>query len=199
MRLLAGVLAVCLVGPVTAGEFNKKLSVGDAAPAWKNLPGVDGKTHALADLKDRDLVVLIFTCNSCACSEEYEDRIVAFANAYKDKAAVVAVNVNVIAEDKLDAMKKKAAKKKFPFPYLYDETQQIAKDYGTTHTPEFFVLTKDRKIAYMGSMDDKTNAADVKDKYLEAAVDAVLAGKAPPKAETVPRGCLIRFKRARSE
>ncbi len=199
MRLLAGVLAVCLVGPVTAGEFNKKLSAGDAAPAWKNLPGVDGKMHALADLKDRDLVVLIFTCNSCACSEEYEDRIVAFVDAYKDKAAVVAVNVNVIAEDKLDAMKKKAAKKKFTFPYLYDESQQIAKDYGATHTPEFFVLTKDRKIAYMGSMDDKTNVADVKDKYLEAAVDAVLAGKAPPKAETAPRGCLIRFKRARSE
>jgi len=190
---------MCLVGVLTAGEFNKKLTVGAAAPAWKDLPGVDGKNHSLADLKDRDLVVVVFTCNSCACSQEYEDRIVAFAEAYKATAAVVAVNVNTIPEDKLDAMKKKAAKKKFTFPYLYDETQQIAKDYGATRTPEFFVLTKDRKIAYMGSMDDKTNAADVKDKYLEAAVDAVLAGKAPPKAETAPRGCLIRFKRVRAE
>ncbi|WP_020471172.1 thioredoxin family protein [Zavarzinella formosa] len=197
MRLLAGLLSLCLVAPLFAGEFNKKLNIGDNAPAWKNLPGVDGKNHSLADIKDRDYVVVIFTCNSCACSEEYEDRIVAFTQKYADRVAVVAINVNTIPEDKLDAMKKKAAKKKFTFPYLYDETQQIARDYGATYTPEFFVLNKERKIAYMGAMDDKTNVTEVKDKYLEAATDAILAGKTPPKAETVARGCLIRFKRVR--
>jgi peroxiredoxin len=196
--MLRNVLLVCLLPAVSAaGEFNKKLNVGDPAPAWKGLPGTDGKKHSLADHKDKELVVLVFTCNSCACSEEYEDRIVAFARKYKDKVAVVAVNVNTIPDDRPDAMKKRAEKKKFPFEYLYDETQQIARDYGATYTPEFYVLTKDRKVAYMGSMDDKTKADEVKDQYLEAAVEALLKGEKPAKSETPGRGCLIRYKRTR--
>jgi peroxiredoxin len=177
-----------------AGEFNKTLSVGDAAPAWKDLPGTDGKKHSLADHTDK-VVVVVFTCNSCPVAESYEDRAIAFTEKYKDRVAVVAINVNTIADDRLDAMKKRAEKKKFPFEYLYDETQKIARDYGATFTPEFFVLTKDRKIAYMGAMDDKTKADEVKEKYLEAAVDAMLKGDKPSKAETVAHGCLIRYKR----
>ena len=191
-------LALCLLPAIaTTGEFNKKLNLGDPAPVWKDLPGTDGKKHSLADHKVKELVVLVFTCNSCACSEEYEDRIIAFAQKYKDKVAVVAVNVNTIPDDRLDAMKKKAEKKKFPFEYLYDETQKIARDYGATWTPEFFVLTKERKIGYMGSMDDKTKVDEVKDKYLEAAVNSLLKGEKPAKGETVGRGCLIRYKRTR--
>ncbi|MBO0700762.1 MAG: redoxin family protein, partial [Zavarzinella sp.] len=162
---------------VLAGEFNKKLNVGDAAPAWKGLPGTDGKKHSLADLVGKDVVVVVFTCNSCACSEEYENRIIAFAEKYKDKVGLVAINVNTIPEDRLEAMTKKAAKKKFPFPYLYDESQQIGRYYGATYTPEFFVLDKARKVAYMGAMDDKTKADAVTERYLEAAVEAVLKGE----------------------
>lgn len=195
MRCLS--LLVLIPFVANAGEFNKVLKLGDAAPAWKDLPGTDGKKHSLADHAGKELMVVCFTCNSCACSEEYEDRIIAFANKYKDRVAFVAINVNTIPEDRLDAMKKKADKKKFPFEYLYDETQKIAKDYGATYTPEFFVLTKDRKIAYMGAMDDKTNPADVKEKYLESAVDALLKGEKPAKGETIARGCLIRWKRTR--
>ncbi|HKB04173.1 MAG TPA: thioredoxin family protein [Gemmataceae bacterium] len=180
-----------------AGEFNKKLNLGDPAPAWKDLPGTDGKKHSLANLADKDLVVLVFTCNSCACSEEYEDRIIAFADKYKEEVALVAVNVNTIPEDRLDAMKKKALKKKFPFPYLYDETQQIARDYGATYTPEFFVLNKARKVVYMGAMDDKTKADAVTERYLERAVDAAIKGDKPGKCETIAHGCLIRYKRSR--
>jgi peroxiredoxin len=167
------------------------------APAWKDLPGTDGKKHSLADHASKRLVVLVFTCNSCACSEEYEDRIIAFATKYRDDVSLVAINVNTIAEDRLDAMKKKADKKKFPFEYLYDESQQIARDYGATYTPEFFVLDKARKVVYMGAMDDKTKADAVTEKYLEAAADAALKGEKPPKSETIARGCLIRWKRSR--
>ena len=184
-----------LSASLSAGEFNKTLSLGDDAPAWADLPGTDGKKHALGDLKDKDLVVVVFTCNSCACAQEYEDRIVAFAQAHGDRVGVVAINVSLLAEDRLDAMKKKAVKKKFTFPYLYDETQKIAQSYGATYTPEFFVLTKDRKVAYMGSMDDKTNVNDVKDKYLESAIAAVLNGATPAKGETPSRGCRIKYKR----
>lgn len=189
-----------LVGVVAAGEYNPVLSIGDKAPEWKNLPGTDGKKHALADLKDKDVVVLFFTCNSCDVATEYEDRIIALAKKYagpKDRTAFVAVNVNKIPEDSLPEMKKRAEAKKFPYDYLFDETQQLAKAYGATSTPEFFVLDKNRKIAYMGGLDDSSNAKSVKNHFLADALDAVVGGKKPKTAETVAIGCLIRYERER--
>ncbi|MEZ6141723.1 MAG: thioredoxin family protein [Zavarzinella sp.] len=189
-----------LVIDLQAGEFNKKLSVGDAAPQWKDLPGVDGKDHSFDEWKAKKYLIVVFTCNSCACSVDYEDRIIAFANKYaapKTDVALVAINVNTIPDDRLNKMKERAKAKKFPFPYLYDESQQIARDYGAVYTPEFFLLNAERKIAYMGSFDDKINPSDVKVKYLEDALLALQAGKAPPQKETLAKGCLIRFKRVR--
>jgi peroxiredoxin len=200
------IAALCLIGLLSlsafapAGEFNKKLSVGDAAPVWKDLPGVDGKMHSLADLKDKQFVVLVFTCNSCPIAVDYEDRIIGFTKKYagKDgKVAVVAVNVNVIEEDKLPKMIERSKEKGYNFPYLFDESQKIAKDYGATYTPEFFVLDKDRKIAYLGAMDDTSAAANVKARFLEEALDALLKGEKPAKGETLARGCLIRWSRAK--
>lgn len=184
----------------TAGEFNKALSLGDSAPTWTDLPGVDGKKHSLADLKDKDAVVVVFTCNSCAFAVQYEDRIVAFAKKHAGetaKAAVVAINVNTIKEDALPEMAKRSEKKKFPFAYLFDESQGIAKKFGAVYTPEFFVLNKERKVVYMGAFDDTSNAAQVKETHVEDALAAVLAGKPVAKGETRARGCLIRYNRAK--
>jgi peroxiredoxin len=192
--------ALAAAVPLAAGEYNPVLNVGDRAPEWKDLPGTDGKKHALADLKDKDVVVLFFTCNSCDVATEYEDRIIALAEKYagpKDRAAFVAVNVNKIPEDSLAEMKKRAEQKNFPYPYLFDESQQLAKAYGATSTPEFFVLDKNRKIAYMGGLDDSSNAKTVKQRFLADALDAVLDGKKPKTAETVAIGCLIRYERDR--
>ncbi len=191
--LLLPIFAVVASG----GEFNKVLKVGDAAPVWTNLPGVDGKKHSLADLKDKAAIVVVFTCNSCPFAVEYEDRIVALAKAAGDKVAVVAINVNTIKEDGLPEMTKRAEKKKFPFAYLFDESQAIAKKFGANYTPEFFVLDRDRKIAYLGALDDTSKAADVKARYVEDALAAVQAGKPAPKGETLARGCKIRFNRAK--
>ena len=195
VTLIAAGLAV--VTPVGAGTYNKKLNIGDAAPAWSDLPGVDGKKHALADLKDMKVVVLVFTCNSCPVAAAYEDRIIAFTKKHPTDVALVAVNVNTVEADRLDKMQERAKEKGFSFPYLYDESQQIARDYGANFTPEFFVLDKNRKIAYMGAMDDKNKAEDVKVQYLEEAVAAVLRGEKPKTAETQGRGCQIRFARNR--
>src|SRR3954464_15497686 len=110
--MLRTCFALCLLPALAAaGEFNKTLSVGDPAPAWTDLPGTDGQKHSLADHAGK-VVVLVFTCNSCPVAEAYEDRIAGFATKYKDRVAVVAVNVNTIPEDRLDAMKKRADKKK---------------------------------------------------------------------------------------
>lgn len=199
-------VVVCLVGFLgtarfaIAGDYNPVLSIGDKAPAWSNLPGIDGKKHSLADLKDKEVVVLCFTCNSCDVATEYEDRIIAFAKQHAgptSKVAFVAVNVNKIPADNLAAMKKRAEAKKFPFAYLFDESQKIAKDYGATFTPEFFVLDKNRKIAYMGGFDDNSSAKQAKKPFLEAALTAVLKGDKPATAETVAIGCMIRYERER--
>src|ERR1700730_5001264 len=112
-----------------------------------------------------DTLIVVFICNSCPITGAYEDRITALTKKYDgadSKTAVVAVNVNVIPQDKLPAMIERAKEKSFNFPYLIDESQKIAKDYGATYTPEFFVLDKNRKIAYMGAMDDTNQAENVK-------------------------------------
>src|SRR6185369_13520421 len=146
MRFGAWLVAALLCGAVSAGEFNTVLSIGDNGPAWADLPGVDGKKHSLTDLKDKEIVVVVFTCNSCPYAVEYEDRIIAFAKKYagpEGKAAVVAINVNKVPDDSFEKMQQRAKSKGFSFPYLYDESQKIARDYGANFTPEFFVLNKD--------------------------------------------------------
>ena len=201
MTRITLVLVVLLVATQLgeAGKFNKVLSIGDVAPAWEGLEGTDGQKHALADLKGKDAVVVVFTCNSCPVAEGYEDRIIAFAKA-NPKVGLVAINVNTAKDDALPAMKARAAKKKFPFPYLFDPTQDIARKFGAKFTPEFFVLDKDSKVVYMGSMDDKSPPGEPKAKHLEAAVQAALDGKKPALAETsAASGCGIKFNPKREE
>jgi peroxiredoxin len=189
--------ALSVPSAAAPGKFNKVLSPGDAAPAWENLEGIDGKKHSLADLKGKDVVVVVFTCNSCLVAESYEDRIIAFAAKHAgadSKVAFVAINVNTGKEDALPAMKARAEKKKFNFPYLYDPTQEIARKYGAKFTPEFFVLDKDRKVVYTGAMDDRAPPGEAKSAYLEMGVTAALAGKKPETAETsAGSGCTIKF------
>lgn len=200
LRAVPGLLATLLLASsVWAGEYNETLSIGDKAPAWKDLPGTDGKKHSLADL-DAELVAVVFTCNSCPVATDYEDRIIALAKKHAadpKKFALVAINVNRVAEDSLPKMKERAEQKGFPFAYLFDESQQIAKDYGAAFTPEFFLLDKDRRVVYMGGMDDNSNPAQVKSHYLESAIEAVSAGKKPAVQETVAIGCRVRYVRQR--
>ncbi len=179
-----------------AGEYNEVLSIGDKAPVWTDLPGIDDKKSSLADLADKEVIVVAFTCNSCSYAVEYEDRLNRFAKEFNRKdspVAVVAINVNKIADDSLPAMKKRAEEKSFAFPYLFDETQKIAKEYGANRTPEFFVLDKERKVVYMGAMDDSTDPSKVTKRYVEEAVQAALRRENPKTSETPPIGCRIRW------
>jgi hypothetical protein len=151
-------------------------------------------------LKAKDAVVVAFICNSCIVATDYEDRIIAFVAKHagtESKAAFVAISVNTIKDDQLPKMKERAEKRKFNFAYLHDPSQEIAKKYGARFTPEFFVMGKDRRIAYMGAMDDKSKAADAKENYLVPALEAALAGKPAAVGETIGRGCRIRFNPAK--
>ncbi len=200
--LLAIGLTIVLSLPAMAGKFNAERNVGDQPAAWKNLPGTDDKSHSLTDLDKFDVVVVVFTCNSCPYAVDYEQRINQLATKYQtpdSRVSVVAINVNKIEADKLPAMKKRVEEQKLVYPYLYDETQQIAKAYGAARTPEFFVLNKERRIVYMGAMDDNTKADQVKVKYLDEAIEATLTGKPIVTTETAPVGCAIRYARERKK
>jgi peroxiredoxin len=191
--LIAAVAAIWAALPGCAQE-QKKLKIGDPAPTWSGIIGVDGAKHSLADYKKAKLIALVFTCNHCPVAVAYQDRLIALQKDYKAKGVqVVAVNVNNIAEDKLDKMKERAKQKGFNFPYLYDPTQKMGHDYGATCTPHVFLLDKDRKLAYTGRIDDNQNPKRVKKQDLRAALDALLAGEKPPVAVTTQFGCTIKW------
>jgi peroxiredoxin len=178
-----------------AGKFNKVLSAGDAAPDFKNLVGTDDKPHSLADWKDAKLVVVIFTCNHCPIAGAYEDRILALARQFQERGVrFVAVSSSRLEADGFAEMKKRAAEKKYPFPYLHDATQKVGLSYGARVTPEVFVLKPDRTVGYLGAIDDNWNdEAAVGRPHLREAIEALLDGKEPPRVETRPVGCGIQY------
>lgn len=181
-----------------AGKYNQTLSVGDKAPAWNKLPGTDAKQHSLSDLDDQKVIVVVFTCNSCPYAVDIEDRLIRLHKQFADKkVSIVAINVNKIDEDSMPAMKEKAEAKKFPFVYLFDDTQQIAKSFGAIYTPECYVLNADRNVVYMGAFDDSPDGKKITKTYVHDAIVASLDGKTPDVSETISIGCRVRYERKR--
>lgn len=184
-------------------EFNQVLKIGDACPAWNELPGTDGQKHSLDELQDVPVVVVVFTCNTCPTATDYEERVLALIKnndtAHAGKVKLVAINCNRVAGDTLPDMIARAKEKSLTYTYLHDETQQIAKQYGAITTPQFFVLDAARKLVFTGPLDDATDPKAAKVNYVQAAIDAALAGKTPEVTNIPPRGCLIRFARERKK
>lgn len=192
--VLALTLIVSATAIAQAGRFNRKLDVGDAAPGFENVDGVDNAKHSLDTYQDAKAVVFFFTCNHCPFAQSMEERIIQLQKDYEDKGVqLVAISVSPYDEDKLEPMKKHAKERGFNFPYLYDESQEVGRAWGARATPEFFLLDGDRNIAYMGSMDDGDLNRQPEKHYLRDAIDAVLAGSEVAKAETKPRGCSIQY------
>ena len=178
------------------------LKVGDTAPDF-TLKNVDGKMVSLNNFESAKGFVVIFTCNHCPYAVAYEDRIIAIDEKYSQKGfPVIAVNPNdpeVQPQDSYEKMKERVEEKGFPFPYLFDEGQKVYPQYGATRTPHVYLLKKEKgklKVAYIGTIDDNyKDASAVQEKYLENAIDAVLAGKTPAPAETKAIGCSIKVKK----
>ena len=191
---IAGCLMV-LAMPLFAAKFNKVVEIGQPAPEWKDVPGIDGRQHSLAEYKDAKLVVVMFIRNNCPVAQAYEERIRDFVEKYQSRGVtVVAINVSAEQGEGLELMQARAKDRKFAFPYLRDESQRIGKAYGATNTPHVFVLDQKRRIAYMGAIDDNNKAKLVEESYLVDAVESLLAGKKINTPETLQRGCQIEFK-----
>ncbi|PWJ43036.1 AhpC/TSA family protein [Sediminitomix flava] len=177
--------------------------IGDVATDF-SLKNIDDKMVSLADYPDTKGFVVIFTCNHCPYAKAYEDRIVAFDKAYKEKGyPVIAINPNdptVQEADSFELMKVRAEEKGFTFPYLMDEGQKIYPQYGAKKTPHVYVLQKEDKglvVKYIGAIDDNfKDASKVTEKYLENAVNALLEGKEVEVETTKAIGCSIKTAKA---
>lgn len=175
-----------------------KLKIDSLIPGF-TIVGVDDKTYRLNDFSDKKILVVIFSCNHCPYVQAYEDRIIALQNEFeKDSVQIVAINSNddvKYPDDSFEEMKKRAEERKFNFPYLRDETQEVAKAYGATHTPQIFLFNSDRKLKYEGKIDDNWQEPDkVKSKYLRDAILEVLNEKEVSVPETFSIGCTIKWK-----
>jgi peroxiredoxin len=194
--LLVVTVVAAMAAVADAGKFNKTVNIGDVGADFQNLAGVDDKKHNLADYRDAKAVAIVFICNHCPVAQAYQDRLIALQKEFQPRGLqVIAINVNNNAADKLDKMKERAASKGYNFPYLYDPSQQSAVRYGASVTPHVFLLDQNRKIAYMGAIDDNMNAAQATRHYLRDAVTAVLEGKTPSVTETRQVGCGIEYER----
>ncbi len=177
---------------------DNKLKIDSAIPNF-SLIGVDDKTYTLNSFSYKKVLIVIFSCNHCPYVQAYEDRIISLQNEFITKGVqIIAINSNddvKYPDDSFDEMKKRAAAKRFNFPYLRDETQEVAKAFGATHTPQIFLFDKNRKLKYEGKIDDNWQEPDkVKSAYLREAILEVLDGKEVSVPETFSIGCTIKWK-----
>jgi len=189
------VLVMCVLLFMAAHPVKKGYEVGDTASDFK-LKNTDGRLVSMSDFTNAKGYIVIFDCNTCPYSKAYNQRIIALNEKYSSKGfPVITINANDGGGDSYDDMVRLAKKKSYKFPYLFDETQNVAKAYGATNTPHVFVLTKELKVAYIGAIDDNArNAEEATKHYVNDAVDALLENKNVPVTKTKAIGCGIRWK-----
>ena len=177
---------------------SKGMPVGTDAPPFA-LPGVDGETRSLDSFSDARLLVVVFTCNHCPYAIASEDRLIELQRDYADQGVqIVAINPNDAVnypDDSFDKMKERAASKGFNFPYLRDESQEVARAYDAVCTPDIFVFDQDRKLVYNGRIDDNwKEPASVTRNDLREVLDAALDGGAVEFEHVPSMGCSIKWK-----
>lgn len=200
MKKITGILALTIIFTLSAfTTLEKGYKVGDIVTDFK-LENTDGTMVSLADYKEAKGFIVVFTSNTCPYSISYEDRINALDKKYASKGypviAIMPNNPKIQTGDSMEAMKQRAKQKGFTFPYLMDAGQKISPQYGATKTPEVYLLQKTSKgneVKYSGAIDDNyQDASAVVTKYVENAVDALLAGKSIKETQTRAIGCAIK-------
>ncbi len=205
-------LLITLASLAHSADTHPILPVGSPAPDFA-LPGVDGKIHHLANYAASPVLAIVFTCNHCPISQQYEQRIQRLYDDYRDKGvAVVAIQPNApeaLRVDELDSsdmsdtlaeMKIRVAYKHLTYPYLYDvETQSVARAYGPQATPHVFIFDRDRRLRYEGRFDNSYRIELVKNQDARNAIDALLAGKPVAVTHTGVFGCSTKWKEKEAE
>lgn len=176
------------------------LPLGTRAPEFELPDTVSGNTIGLHDFDNKDILVVMFICNHCPYVIHVNEEIVRVANDYSDKVGFVAISsndVNNYPQDAPDKMKDHAKENNYPFPYLYDESQEVAKAYDAACTPDFFVFDRNRKLFYRGRLDESrpNSGTPLTGKDLRNALDLALEGKDAPSKQYPSAGCNIKWKK----
>jgi len=182
-----------------AATASTMMDLGTTAPSF-SLPNVDGTTVNLDDFSDRDGLLVMFICNHCPFVIHVREELVRLANDVAGRnIGVVAINSNDVEKYPDDSPAKMAIDSRqfgYPFPYLFDESQEVAKAYGAACTPDFFLFDGDLKLVYRGQLDESRPKSDepVTGADLRAAIDALLDGKPPVAPQKPSLGCNIKWK-----
>lgn len=206
-RVLVGLgIAIAFLSSATlvyGGRFNSTIDIGMKAPVFTNLPATDGKSYSMPDFKE-DVLVLVFLANHCPWVRGGEPDLIKTVGDYKGRSVrFIGIGINLRREDTLPAMKVRVQQAGYNFLYLHDASQEIGRKYGATHTPEYFVLDRNRRVVYTGLLTNSpallegrtpryTNGPPAQF-YVRDAIDAAAAGKTPPVAETRPQGCTLEY------
>jgi peroxiredoxin len=183
-----------------AKTLSTMLDLGTTAPDFSLPDVVSGKTKALTDFADNKALLLMFICRHCPFVKHIEEELARLGRDYADKdVAIVAISANDAAEHPDDApqsLKEMAEQLGFTFPFLYDESQTVAKAYSAACTPDFFLFDQSRKLVYRGQLDDSRPESEipVTGKDLRAAIDAVLSDEAVNPDQRASIGCNIKWK-----
>ena len=205
MKKTLKIFLIACFAVVTAGMSPppEGYQLGDAVQNFK-LRNVDDKMVSLSDYSDQKGVILIFDCNTCPYSRAYNQRIIDLHEKYSPKGfPVITINANdpnMSPGDSFEEMVKRAKNKSYKFPYLVDESQEVARAFGATNTPHVFLLNKsgsDFVVAYIGAIDNNSRDASSADKrYVEDAISAILQGKQVPVKKTKAVGCGVKYRNA---
>ena len=172
------------------------VKLGSEAPYF-NLPNTDGENISIEHFKGEVLVV-IFTCNHCPYAKAVEDRLIELGNKYRKTVDFVLISSNDVENypaDSPEKMAEQARNKGYPFPYLFDETQEIAKAYSAVCTPDIFLYNSERRLEYRGRLDDNwQDHNQVTREELKMAIDAVLSGNSIQFKQIPSMGCNIKWK-----
>ena len=199
MNITIRIIVIALILGMSSGSAIA-LELGDTLPSSKvKMKNVDGKLITLNDVKGDKGTLVIFSCNHCPWVIAWEDRIVALGNRYMNQGiGVVQVNSNDPSKkegDGFEGMVKRFKEKGFKFPYVVDETSDVARSFGAERTPEFFLFDKMGKLVYHGTIDDNAQEPEnVKKRYLQDALDALIGGETIEISETKSLGCSIKFR-----
>ena len=176
------------------------LALGTSAPDFSLPDAVSGKTVSLADFDGRKALVVMFICNHCPYVKHVADELAKLGRDYQGKkvgfVAISSNDVDNYPDDSPDNMKAEAQKRGYPFPYLYDEDQSVAKAYDAACTPDFYVFDARQKLVYRGQLDDSrpNSGVPVTGADLRSAIEAVLAGEKPDEKQKPSMGCNIKWK-----
>lgn len=200
LSLALALISLCVV-PARAADLPAGVTIGNKAPDFR-LMNVDSQIVSLGSYATAQGVILVFTCNACPFSQAYESRIIELHKAFYPKGwPVLAINPNdpaIEPDDSFENMQVRAKEKKYPFAYVFDSTQQVAKLYGARRTPHVFLLKNTKTgfvVEYIGAIDDSPRDSDaVERKFVEEAIAALEAGQVPSTTTTKAIGCTIKWR-----